>query len=79
MNEAVEIACTTGVLSAASLMVAGAASHDAIARAKRLRHLRVGLHLVLVAGPPCLPRERVPDLDSYFRKRLFLEEAIYQM
>lgn len=74
MNEAVEIAHTEGVLSAASLMVSGPAAHNAIARARRLRSLRVGLHLVLVEGKPVLPVEQVRDLvdaDGNFRTGLF--------
>ncbi len=43
-------------------MVAGAAATDAVARARRLPGLRVGLHLVLVDGTPVLPPERLPDL-----------------
>ena len=43
-------------------MVAGAAAADAVARARRLPSLRVGLHLVVVDGVPVLPRERIPDL-----------------
>jgi hopanoid biosynthesis associated protein HpnK len=43
-------------------MVSGAAAADAIARARRLPTLRVGLHLVLVDGPPALPPGRIPDL-----------------
>ena len=38
------------------------ASADAIARAKRLADLRVGLHLVLVDGVPVLPASKVPHL-----------------
>ncbi len=52
VNEAVEKAHRDGILSAASLMVAGPAAADAIARARRLPGLRVGLHLVLVEGAP---------------------------
>jgi chitin disaccharide deacetylase len=62
VNEAVETAHQHGILTAASLMVAGAAAQDAIARARRLLRLRVGLHIVLVEGLPVLPPERVPDL-----------------
>jgi hopanoid biosynthesis associated protein HpnK len=58
----VELAHTRGVLTAASLMVAGDAAADAIARARALPRLRVGLHLVLVDGRPMLPPERIPDL-----------------
>src|SRR5437870_10188102 len=62
VNEAVETAHRHGILTAASLMVAGPAAQDAIARARRLQRLRVGLHIVLVGGSPKLPAERVPDL-----------------
>lgn len=43
-------------------MVGGAAVADAIARARRLPSLRVGLHLVLVDGAPALPGEEIPNL-----------------
>jgi hopanoid biosynthesis associated protein HpnK len=46
----VEIAHRDGCLTQASLMVAGDAAADAVARAKRLPGLKVGLHLVLVEG-----------------------------
>lgn len=62
VNEAVERAHRNGILSAASLMVAGAAAGDAVTRAKTMPELRVGLHLVLVDGRPILPRDAVPDL-----------------
>ncbi|MBA2587717.1 MAG: hopanoid biosynthesis-associated protein HpnK [Alphaproteobacteria bacterium] len=62
VNEAVERAHCDGILSAASLMVAGAAAGDAVIRAKSMPELRVGLHLVLVEGKPILPRNAVPDL-----------------
>lgn len=51
-------------------MVGAPAMADALARAKRLPQLRVGLHLVLVDGRPTLPPERVPALvddDGFFR------------
>jgi hopanoid biosynthesis associated protein HpnK len=70
VNHAVELAHASGVLTAASLMVGGAAASDAISRARRLPSLRVGLHLVLVEGRPLLPVSRVPDLvDSTGRFR----------
>lgn len=62
VNEAVERAHRDGILSAASLMVAGPAMEDAVARAKTMPKLRVGLHLVLVEGRPVLPAGQVPDL-----------------
>jgi len=62
VNEAVEMAHRDGVLNAASLMVGAPAVLDAVARARRLPGLRVGLHLVLADGKATLPRERIPDL-----------------
>jgi hopanoid biosynthesis associated protein HpnK len=51
-------------------MVGGSAAEDAVARARRLPSLRVGLHLVLVDGEPVLPPERIPDLvDARARLR----------
>ena len=70
VNDAVERAHRDGILSAASLMVAGAAAGDAVARAKTMPRLRVGLHLVLVEGRPVLPAGKVPDLvdaSGHFR------------
>jgi chitin disaccharide deacetylase len=62
VNQAVERAHRDGILSAASLMVSGPAAADAVARAKAMPSLRVGLHLVLVEGKPVLPAGKVPDL-----------------
>ncbi|PZU06231.1 hopanoid biosynthesis-associated protein HpnK [Sphingomonas sp.] len=62
VNEAVERAHRHGILTAASLMVAGQAADDAIARAKAMPGLGVGLHVVLVEGRPVLPPAQVPDL-----------------
>lgn len=57
-------------------MVSGAAVDDAVARARRLPSLRVGLHLVLVDGPPVLPPELIPDLvDAKGRLRSDLAMA----
>jgi chitin disaccharide deacetylase len=70
VNEGVERAHRGGILSAASLMVAGAAAHDAVRRAKAMPRLRVGLHLVLVEGKPVLPASAVPllvDSSGNFR------------
>ena len=62
VNEAVEIAHRDGVLTAASLMVGAPAAADAVARARRLPRLRVGLHLVLADGAAVLPPSRIPSL-----------------
>ncbi len=62
VNDAVEAAHRGGVLTAASLMVAAPAAGDAIARARRMPCLRVGLHLVLVEGRPVLPASAVTHL-----------------
>ena len=62
VNEAIEEAHRHGVLSAASLMVGAPAAADAVARARAMPTLRVGLHLVLVEGAPTTPREEIPDL-----------------
>ncbi|WP_318781292.1 hopanoid biosynthesis-associated protein HpnK [Sphingomonas aliaeris] len=62
VNEAVEIAHRDGILTAASLMVAGDAVDDAVSRAKAMPALGVGLHLVLVEGRPVLPPEKISDL-----------------
>ena len=43
-------------------MVAAPAAADAIARARRLPSLRVGLHIVLVDGRPMLRPEALPEL-----------------
>jgi hopanoid biosynthesis associated protein HpnK len=65
VNEAVEQAHTAGVLSAASLMVGAAATADAVARARRMPRLRIGLHLVLVEGWPVTPAADIPDLVDH--------------
>ncbi|WP_296658111.1 hopanoid biosynthesis-associated protein HpnK [Paraburkholderia sp.] len=62
VNAAVERAHREGVLNAASLMVAADAAADAVARARRLPGLRVGLHLVLADGASMLPRAQIPAL-----------------
>ena len=62
VNEAVEAAHREGILTAASLMVSAPAAADAVARARRLPTLRVGLHLVMVEAWPTLPPARLPHL-----------------
>jgi hopanoid biosynthesis associated protein HpnK len=74
VNDAVETAHRQGILTAASLMVRGAAAADAVERAKRLPRLGVGLHLVLVDGRPALPPAEIPDLvdaDGRFSTNLW--------
>ena len=78
VNEAVEIAASQGVLTAASLMVGATASADAVRRARRLPHLHVGLHLVLTDGRPVLAPERIPHLvgeDGRFHDNMVLAGA----
>jgi hopanoid biosynthesis associated protein HpnK len=65
INEAVEHAHRSGVLSAASLMVGASAVTDAVERARRLPSLGVGLHLTLVNGCPVLPPRQIPDLIGH--------------
>ena len=62
VNAGIERAHHEGVLTSASLMMGGAAVADAVARAKHLPNLRVGLHLVVIEGPPVLPPQAIPAL-----------------
>ncbi len=62
VNEAVELAHRSGILSTASLIVGGPAASDAVARAKRMPNLRVGLHVVVTDGRPILDPSEIPDL-----------------
>ena len=62
VNEAVEQAHRHGILTAASLMITGDAVADAVARAKAMPSLGVGLHVVLVEGRPALEANRIPNL-----------------
>jgi len=62
VNAAVEQAHREGILTAASLMVSGDAAADAVARARTMPKLGVGLHIVLVEGRPTLAPEQIPDL-----------------
>jgi hopanoid biosynthesis associated protein HpnK len=55
-------------------MASGAAVDDAVARARRLPSLRVGLHLVLVDGHSTRRPEQIPDLvdgDGRLRSDMF--------
>jgi chitin disaccharide deacetylase len=62
VNLGVEQAAREGILTAASLMVGAPGAADAVRRARELRHLSVGLHLVLADGWSVLPRRRIPAL-----------------
>ncbi|MDE2404939.1 MAG: hopanoid biosynthesis-associated protein HpnK [Sphingomonadales bacterium] len=55
VNEAVEAAHRDGILTGASLVVAGDAAEDAIRRARRLPTLAVGLHLALFGARAAAP------------------------
>jgi hopanoid biosynthesis associated protein HpnK len=70
VNEAVEIAHRRGVLTSTSLMITAPHADDAVARARALPGLRVGLHLNLVEGRPALDPAEIPALvgpDGRFR------------
>ena len=78
VNEAVEQAHVNGILTAASLMVGSPGCVDAVARAKRLQNLRVGLHLTLAEAAPVLARAQIPDLvgsNGLFRTDMALAGA----
>lgn len=62
VNAAVMRAHRQGILTGASLMVAGEAFEEAVALARQAPTLAVGLHLVVVAGKACLPPEQIPLL-----------------
>lgn len=62
VNEGIERAHREGVLTAASLMVAAPAAADAVARARRMPALKIGLHLVVIEGPAILPPAEIPAL-----------------
>src|SRR2546423_14990978 len=73
VNKASGRAHRAAILPAASLRVSGPAAADAVARARAMPGLRVGLHLVLVEGKPVLPPAQVPDLvdrTGHFRTNM---------
>ena len=61
-----EQACRGGLLTTASLMVAGPAAADAVRRARALPQLRVGLHLVVIEGPAVGPAPGLLGADGQF-------------
>ncbi len=73
VNEAIEHGHREGIIGSASLMVTCGAAADAVARAKRMPGLAVGLHLVLADGKPALPPSEIPALvrrDGLFHGNL---------
>ncbi len=74
IDAAVARAHRDGLLTAASLMVAGGAFDEAVAIAREMPTLAVGLHLVVVDGRSTLPRQEIPHLVNdrgEFRKNAF--------
>ncbi|GBR51457.1 sugar phosphotransferase system protein [Neokomagataea thailandica NBRC 106555] len=66
VNEAIEQAHKEGILSTASLMVAGDAAADAVKRAKRMPTLKVGLHAVAIEGLSILRDPDITDTIGWF-------------
>lgn len=62
VNRAVWRAHREGVLTSASLMVTGEAVEEAVALAREMPALAVGLHVVVVNGRPALPPGEIPHL-----------------
>jgi hopanoid biosynthesis associated protein HpnK len=62
INAAVIRAHRGGVLTSASLMVAGAAADEAVALARATPTLAVGLHIVVIGGRATLPPAQIPHL-----------------
>ena len=62
INRAVEQACKAGMITSASLMVAGDAFEEAVDMARQMPSLAVGLHVVLVDGRAVLPPAAIPHL-----------------
>lgn len=72
INRAVIRAHREGILTSASLMIAGAAAEEAVELARQNPTLAVGLHLVVVDGPAVLSADRIPhlvDADGEFPNR----------
>ena len=62
INRAVERAFNAGCLRSATLMAGGIAFDDAVAVAKKLSGLGVGIHFTLANGNPVLPATEIPTL-----------------
>lgn len=69
INGAVALAHSQGVLRCASLMVTGPRAPEALALARDLPHLCLGVHLTLIQGRAALPSRHLPrlvDSQGYF-------------
>ena len=64
VNEAVEEAHRNGVLTCASLLIAGDAAQDAVRRAKRMPQLGVGLHVAIFDAPTSEKRPSILSRDG---------------
>lgn len=64
VNEAVELAHREGILTCASLVVAGDAVDDAVARAKRMPSLGIGLHLAIYGARAAAPGKSAVSPDG---------------
>ncbi len=62
VNRAIIDAYRRGIVTSTSLMVTGDAVEDALEQARSHPGLRVGLHVVLMLGRPCLPPADIPAL-----------------
>lgn len=74
VNEAIELAHRSGILTTTCLMMGGAVVNDAVFRAKRMPALKVGLHVAVVDGRPVLDPHSIPLLVNErgeFSRRLF--------
>ena len=81
VNRAIAEAHDRGILTGASLMVAGAAAPEAVALARSRPGLAVGLHLVLVDGRATLDGADIPTLtgaDGRFRASPLAAGVNYQ-
>jgi len=82
VNEAIERAHRDGVLTSASTMIAEEAAGDAVARARRLPSLRVGLHITVVDGRSIVTGKPLPKnlfaagVAYFFFRRAELEREI---
>jgi len=68
INQAIEKAHTEGILTTASLMVNEPAAGEAVALARTLPRLGVGLHLTLLCGHSALSRREIPGLVNDARE-----------